>query len=362
MQTKQASDDAAANVDAKYPLVTVRASNAVYRPEAFLTSDGRPLYGSEHESMRERRQRSARQLSASFSGEKKSRNRLRVLRLLTDVYRRDPCNFFRPIDVDSLVFDTRDRWYAADEHVRARMINPQFRLFNHRRAPLNGSGGSSSSSGDLAKRPGKSSSRRDSSSLSGSGGGANKRKSGSKARDAYENQLERCRAPDEQEILNAKQMSVTFFFEYVRDIDLRLRQLGGRQHNKSLTYISTFVAVYNADPAEPLTVEMRERLDGAKSKRTKTKIANAYDRQMYGIVSTVVESILAGEGLFMLHVYDILLGEVGRMCAPETHKYLTRVNNDIRSEYLQLKHSDSSVDDNLRSTVHETAADDDDDE
>lgn len=281
----------------------VRAANAVYRPELFKTRDGANLYGPPDESKKRQRKRTRQQLDSSRRGEDEHACSKRVRGLLTNVYRGNEAAFFQPCDIDALVFDTRDQWYADEEHVRARIVNPQFKLYSQRGASC-----------------------------------ASARRSGHKAKDAYENQLARCEAPSEEEIVNAEQMSVTFFFEYVRDVGIRLRQLGGRQHNKAITHISTFVAVFNADPSKPLTAEMRERLDNAKSKRTKCKNGNACDRQMLGIVTMVVESILNGENMFVMHVYDMLLGEVGKKYAPETHAYLTRMHNIIRSNYLQIKH------------------------
>lgn len=271
-----------------------------YSPENFVDSDGKYIVGPRNGDISRKRVRqfARRQVTRVYGGESTDTCNKRVRRHLTHSFRANPTAFFSPIDHETLIYDSREQWLVPDEHVTALTVNLQFKLFRR----VN-----------------------------------DKRKSRKNAhdRDAYNQQLERCKAPTEEEILSASDKNVTFYFEYVYDTNVRLRQLGGRQHNKARTHIDCVVEVYNYETGRPLTTGMRAEL--ARAKRTTKGAGSASDRQLLGTISHVVNSILAGERKFMLVVYDLLRGPVGATCAPQTHAYLQRNEEAFERDYLQLK-------------------------
>lgn len=278
-----------------------------YRPDRFLSMSGSPLVGKCTDSRKRRRQIADEQVCGVYRGEDTEKQNKRVRTYLTDTFRDDPLAFFKPFDHERLVFASRAHWLFDDDHIMAFVFNIQFKIFRR-----NGNGGK------VYAR--------------------SYRRGSSRSTDVYERQLQRCQKPSEEEILSTAKKNITFWTEYVNDTSRRLRQLGGRQFNKASTHIDCVVEIYNSRTGVPLSADMRNEL--MRAKRTKIPgTSTTADRQLLGVVSHVLNSILRGEQRFFLVVYDTLLGRIGKSCAPRTHAFLRDCIGRFENKYVQLKRS-----------------------
>lgn len=264
----------------------------LYRPDLLESEEGEPLVDKDDELSAIEVARAQRRRIYKRGDKKK--NCARVRSHLASCFKSKPDAFFQEWDIDRIVHGSREHWVEDPEYVAAVNISVQFVLYMDNKSVRNTGRGSSRQNPARYKRP------------------------------------------SQQDVLEATDKNETFYFERVAICARRQRQFSGRQHSKARTFIDCIVEVYNYDRSEGLTPEMMQEINDAKQSEPRSSIA---DNQMLGIVKMVVNSILAGERKYFLVVYQMLIGEIGAKCAPNTHAYLV----DFIGHFEKLAENSSAL-------------------
>lgn len=265
-----------------------RTVKYVYKPEMYLDADGNRI--SNYGDYRRGLTMAQNAKKCAFREDMSEHDNGRMRRYLTRRFRGDPVSFFKKWDLDDIVYDHKEEWAVDKNETMAFAIFVQFTVYVDN--------------------------------------------------ETAEREAERAKNADKRigmglvkkrlnlnEVRIAQDKKSNLIFNPISLCQRRLRQLSSRRRSKARTLIDCIAEVYNYS-GEPLSAEMFQELWDAKCSEPHTSVQ---DNQLLGIVKFVVASILRGDKKYLLVVYEILLGNVGKICAPQTHRYLISVLDECEN-------------------------------